>query len=70
MNQHHFGGKTRYPPSFYYEFKPECRCDGNKLCHYQVLGNFNILRSEEGFNNRAKFSGEKRTIKLSGVSIF
>lgn len=34
------------------------------------VGNFNILRSEEGLNNRAKFSGEKSTIKFSGVSIF
>ena len=35
--------------------------------NYQVLGKFILLRPGEGPNN---FSGEKSTIKLSGVSIF
>ena len=38
--------------------------------NYQVIGKFILLRPGEGSNNCANFSGEKRTIKLSGVSIF
>ena len=38
--------------------------------NYQVLGKFILLRPGEGSNNCANFSGEKSTIKLSGVSIF
>ena len=38
--------------------------------NYQVLGKFILLRPGEGSNNCANFSGEKSTIKFSGVSIF
>ena len=38
--------------------------------NYQVLGKFILLRPGEGSNNCANYSGEKSTIKLSGVSIF
>ena len=41
VNQRHFGGKTRQPSSFYYEFQRECRGGENKLSNVR---SFIILR--------------------------
>ena len=37
VNQRHFGGKTRQPSSFYYEFQRECRSGGDKLLHVSKI---------------------------------
>ena len=71
MSQRHFGGKTWWSPSFFYEFSANVGGE-NKISNVRsfiILGSGERVTSFTKDNN-ANFSRENGKMKLSGKSTF